>query len=73
MQQLIFKSPISASKMKALILFLKSWGIDAEFKQVPKLKSSQENDNGFNLSVGLWGDYDINSKELRKKHGINHQ
>lgn len=67
MQQLIFKSPISASKMKTLILFLKSWGIDAEFKQEPKLKSSQENDNGLNLSVGLWEDYDINSKELREK------
>jgi len=63
MQQLILKTNISASKMKALILFLKSWGVEAEFKQLSKTNTKREQE--FSLSVGLWEDYAIDAKNLR--------
>lgn len=67
MTELILKKDIDENKMKALLAFLKSWGIDVELKKtvtIPKtVKKSQE----FSLANGLWEDYQINSTELRKQ------
>lgn len=64
MQQLILKTDIDATKMEALLFFLKSWNIDAELKTTPMLKEKKQN---FSLAVGMWEDYDINANELRKQ------
>jgi hypothetical protein len=63
MTELIFKKDIDKRKMKALLSFFKSWGIDAEFKieKSPKRKAK------FSLSSGLWKDYPITGEELRKQ------
>ncbi|MFY7887376.1 MAG: hypothetical protein ACOVOW_00600 [Spirosomataceae bacterium] len=64
MQQLILKTDIDATKMEALLFFLKSWNIDAELKTTPMLKEKKQD---FSLAVGMWEDYDINANELRKQ------
>jgi hypothetical protein len=48
-----------------LLVFLKTWDIEAELKtNTPKPANKQ---NSFSLSTGLWSDYSIDSKELRNK------
>ncbi len=64
MQQLILKTDIDATKMEALLFFLKSWNIDAELKTTPMLKEKKQD---FSLAVGMWENYDINANELRKQ------
>lgn len=65
MTELILKKDIDEKKMKALLAFLKSWGIDVELKTTvsKNTKKTQE----FSLANGLWEDYQINSTELRKQ------
>ena len=65
MTELILKKDIDEKKMKVLLTFLKSWGIDVELrKTVSKTtKKAQE----FSLANGLWENYEINSSEIRKK------
>jgi len=65
MTELILKQDIDENKMKTLLDFLKSWGIDVELKTTisKTAKKTQE----FSLSVGLWADYPINSSELREQ------
>lgn len=65
MTELILKKDIDEKKMKALLAFLKSWGIDVELKTTVSktTKKAQE----FSLANGLWEDYQINSTELRKQ------
>ena len=65
MTELILKKDIDEKKMKALLAFLKSWGIDVELKTTfsKTTKKTQE----FSLANGLWENYEINSSELRKK------
>jgi hypothetical protein len=64
MQEIIFKKKISKTKMDALIQFLKSWDIDAEVKTKKEVINES---NEFSLSVGLWKDYEVDAKELRKQ------
>ncbi|HEY5593382.1 MAG TPA: hypothetical protein VIK55_20500 [Paludibacter sp.] len=65
MTELILKKDIDENKMKALLAFLKSWGIDVELKTTvsKKAKKTQE----FSLKTGLWENYELNSSELRKQ------
>lgn len=65
MQQLIIHKDISEIKMKALLYFLKSWDIEAVIKTNTKISSKNKSD--FTLSAGLWKDYSIDAKELRKQ------
>lgn len=65
MQHLIFKKNLSRSKMKALLNFLKSWGIDAELKTNAEFAYKVKSD--FSLSAGLWEDIKVDSSELRKQ------
>lgn len=65
MQQLIIKKNLDKNKIDALLIFLKSWDIDAELKIEVKVKEKKS--SKFTLSAGLWKDYDLNAKELRNK------
>jgi len=64
MTELILKKDIGESKMKALLAFLKSWGIDVEVRQTTK---SELKENTFSLNVGMWKDYNIDAKTLREQ------
>jgi N6-adenosine-specific RNA methylase IME4 len=65
MTEIIIKKEIDENKMKALLAFLKSWGLDVELKTtiIKTTKKSHE----FSLANGLWENYQINSTELRKQ------
>jgi len=68
MTELVLKQDIDDNKMKALLEFLKSWGIDVEIKtKIDKAVKVTKNRDAFSLSAGLWEDYQINSSELRTK------
>ena len=67
MVELILKNDVKKEKMDALIHFLKIWDIDIEIKNVPKAKKENGKNKEFSLAAGMWKDYDINAKELRKK------
>jgi hypothetical protein len=64
MQKLILKNHIEKSKIDALILFLKSWDIEAEL--VPSIESKIIKKE-LTLSVGIWKDYNIDAITLRQK------
>ncbi len=65
MTQLTFKNDLEKNKLEALLVFLKTWNIEAELKtSTPKAVKKQKI---FSLSTGLWSDYSVDSKELRKK------
>lgn len=64
MQQLILKKDIEQTKMDALLNFLKSWDIEAELKTSPIIAKKKSD---FSLSAGIWKDYNIGAKELRKQ------
>ena len=65
MTEIILKKDIDENKMKALLAFLKSWGIDVELKTT--VKKTAKKTHEFSLANGLWEDYQINSTELRKQ------
>ena len=64
MQHLILKKDIEASKMEALLHFLKSWNIEAELKIIPSVETKKTD---FSLATGMWKDYKIDAEELRSK------
>jgi len=64
MTEIILKNNIEQSKMEALLLFLKSWGIDAEVKKsVSKIKNTSK----ITLNAGMWENYNIDAADLRRK------
>lgn len=63
MTELILKQDIDENKMKTLLDFLKSWGIEVELKT--SISKTAKKTQKFSLSAGLWEDYHINSSELR--------
>ena len=65
MTELILKKDIDENKMKALLAFLKSWGIDVELRKstTKAIKKSEE----FSLTAGLWEDYQIDNTDLRNQ------
>lgn len=66
MQQIILKKELSQTKIKALLSFLKSWGVDAEIKSSSE-KITEKKKSEFSLNIGLWKDIEIDSNELRKQ------
>ncbi len=66
MTELILKSNIDKQKLDSIIIFLKSWGIDAEIKSTATKKSTDTNDL-FAESFGMWADRDIDIKKIRQK------
>jgi hypothetical protein len=65
MTELILKKEIDENKMKALLAFLKSLGIEVELKT--SISNSVKRNKDFSLAAGLWEDYEISSSELRKQ------
>ena len=65
MTELILKNRIDRQRLNSIVIFLKSWGIDAEIKTntIPKIKVEEP----FSQSFGMWEDRDIDIKKIRKK------
>ena len=63
MTEIILKKEIDKTKMKALLAFLKSLGIEVELRN--SISKTVKKNNEFSLAAGLWEDYEINSSELR--------
>lgn len=64
MQHLLLKNNLDQSKIDALIVFLKSLDIDAELKTNAPVVNKKTT---FSLSAGIWKDYHIDAKKLRKE------
>ena len=65
MTELILKKDIDENKMKALLAFMKSLGIEVELKT--NISKTGKKNKEFSLAAGLWEDYELNSSELRKQ------
>jgi len=65
MIHLVLKNDIDKAKLDALLFFLKSWNIDVDLQVSPPVESKEE--KPFSLSAGLWKDYSIDAKQLRKQ------
>jgi hypothetical protein len=63
--ELILKKDIDENKMKALLAFLKSLGIEVELRT--DISKTAKKKKEFSLAAGLWEDYQIDSSELRNK------
>jgi hypothetical protein len=66
MTQLIFRDAVDSTKMNTLLAFLRTWGINAEITHTPAAVSS--NRDVFANTRGMWTDYDINIKQIRKQN-----
>jgi hypothetical protein len=76
MTQLTIKNKIDDSQLYVLLYLLKSWNLDAEVSNenntVPKKQHKL-----FSKTRGMWKDYDIDAKQLRReawgtdKHTLN--
>ncbi len=65
MTELILKNDLEKSKMDALLLFLKSWNIEAEVKRTKEKTAAKK--QAFSLASGMWKDYNIEAAQLRKQ------
>ena len=65
MIELILKNRVDRQRLNSIVIFLKSWGIDAEIKTIttPKIKVEKP----FSQSFGMWEARDIDIKKIRKK------
>ncbi|MDR0795407.1 MAG: hypothetical protein LBE79_05030 [Tannerella sp.] len=66
MTELILKNRIDRKKLNSIVIFLKSWGIDAEIKTISSRKKNNKEDP-FSQSFGMWADRDIDIKKIRQK------
>lgn len=65
MLHIVLKNDIEKSQLEALLNFLKSRNIDAEFETTNPAVLKKK--SGFSLSAGIWKDYNIEASELRKQ------
>jgi len=65
MTELILKNGVNRQRLNSIVIFLKSWGIDAEVKTTTTSKMKVE--EPFSQSFGMWADRDIDIKKLRQK------
>lgn len=67
MTELILKKDIDDDKLKILLDFLKSWGVDVEVRKRNEKKAAKvSQDEDFPFSVGIWDDYATDDKTLRR-------
>jgi len=66
MTELILKNKVDRQKLNSIVIFLKTWGIDAEIKTTadPKKEYAEE---PFSQSFGMWANRDIDIKKIRQK------
>lgn len=65
MTEILLKNNIDTARINALLAFLDAWGIEAEIKdssEKPKAKHDI-----FAETRGMWADYDIDIKKIRKQ------
>jgi len=65
MTELILKSDLDRQKLNSIIIFLNSWGVDAEIKKTETSKDRNAEDP-FSQSFGMWANRDIDIKEIRE-------
>jgi hypothetical protein len=65
MTELILKDKIERKKLDALVMFLKSWDIDAEIRTITTKKESKK--KLFKETFGMWADRDMDIKEIRQE------
>ena len=65
MTELILKDRVDRQKLNSIVIFLKSWGIEAEVKTITTPKIEVE--KPFSQSFGMWANRDIDIKEIRQK------
>jgi hypothetical protein len=65
MMELILNDKIERKKLEALLVFLKSWDIDAEVRTITTKKESTK--KLFEKTFGMWADRDIDIKDIRQK------
>ena len=67
MTELILKKHIDDDKLKTLLDFLRSWGIDVEVRNRDDKKfTGISKKKDFPFSIGIWDDYAIDDKTLRR-------
>jgi hypothetical protein len=66
MTELVLKGKISRKKIKSMVDFLNSWGIEVEIKEAPE--EEQESIAPFTETFGMWKGRDMNIKEIREKN-----
>ena len=65
MTELILKNKIDRQKLNSIIMFLKSWGIDAEVKTTSTHRKVDAEEL-FSQSFGMWAGRDIDVKAIRQ-------
>jgi hypothetical protein len=66
MTQLVFRDTVDSARMNTLLAFLRTWGINAEITHMPAKISSRR--DVFANTRGMWADYDIDIKQIRKQN-----
>ena len=66
MTELILINRLGRKKINSFVMFLKSWGIDAEIKTISTQKKTNS-EEPFSRSFGMWADRDINIKKIRQE------
>jgi len=66
MTELILKTKVERKKLNSILIFLKSWGIDAEIKTTVTPKEA-DTEKPFSQSFGMWENRDVDIKKIRQK------
>jgi hypothetical protein len=66
MTQLTIKNRIDASQLNVLLSLLKSWNVEAEVSE-EKSADTEKQHRIFSKTRGMWKDYDIDAKQLRRE------
>jgi hypothetical protein len=66
MTELILKNKVDRKRLNSIVIFLKSWGIDAEIKTISTQKKDDE-EEPFSQSFGMWADRDIDINKIRQE------
>jgi hypothetical protein len=67
MTELILKNKIDQQKLNSIVIFLQSWGIDAEVKTTVATPEKTNTEEPFSQSFGMWAERDIDVKKIRQQ------
>ena len=67
MTELILKNRIDRQKLNSIVIFLKSWGIDAEIKTTVATPDNTNMEEPFSKSFGMWAERELDVKKIRQK------
>jgi hypothetical protein len=66
MTQLTIKNRIDDSQLNVLLFLLKSWNVEAEVSNEKNIVTKKQHEL-FSKTRGMWKDYDIDAKQLRRE------